>query len=1399
MRINNRTKRRATVLLLVVTLLALLFVIVTGYLSLARTNRAVTNEIQKSNLTDNLVKNMSDWGVSLIKEQIVGDTGQVLAGTSPDSYAQEDIPGYRLTNFLAPLEPYWDNTWTSMGSALESQLLVGSWSIFERIKWSSLTTLDRNIATENPASVSPPPVDQMRPMAMYELLRDYNPRNNDYTVLRSDVEWNARFSFMDADGDGVPDSHFLLTAPGTETANNMAGIALRLPRWGDGTDFQIWNLPLPGTVNDRVWQQYNENARYEVAMRIISHGGMVTLDSPTLYQNQNAYLPFNRYFTLGLFDAVRSPFDTQRMKNMYRNQEQNRLFDELHNYQGVIEKALRRRFILPAQVTGRTNLNPVTRIPTVLAELQGMSAAGYRGFSRTLFPSFQSVIQINNPQNWQRINIAEESGDDRRLGWARSVAYNPVEYNMTSGGTSLMQSSYTRRHLVTTVNNSDDLARRQTAAPPNPKAADPLGLDDTGARSALYEGELKFYLGEIDKAFEGPGATGTYYFKRDTDGKVLVERLARLYFEMLAGHSKVPGLPADDEWGILSDDIPSTGDSKQAVSRRQQAMMLAVNTIAFAAPRDTNTASEGRIPTVVYTDQRDINDPDDDYTYIGYAPQPFITEVIAYNARRDQDTDPARIAIAVELYNPNDPYYGTGASTLPPDIFALDLGQFALQVEEVTTGVSQVVLTGCGPTHQPNRLPGRSFITVALKPSNSGSNTHFNDVGASLSIGELDTNESKLNIRLLRASIAPPPSGTIQWYVIDEIQTSMPVTNPPDDNHHWSSVYRDTSAPQAPGLPYPMLGGNNLAATDANAMPYARWNMVMQGKERNRSFAGMPEKVTLNNARGLDPNIAAHYYDPDSYVGTGDSGEFGPTIPLLTMNAAPGRIELYPGDFRPTSFPTVGFTLLVPRFSHVLSNRLIANHGSASMPMGKVLYKQWEHQSYQSAGLVRKYPLDFGHMPVFDNNQKVMQNTYLAATVNQNVAGAPTQGVPWGQLVFDYFTTINPVADRNQDGVPDVDPLQIPGRVNINAAPWYVLSKLPLLGPRWDNGRLPILANPTGNPDLTWPSPAFWSQSCGTFIGWSGWNGTEYLTRRLLAETALDNGYVLDGRNLPFWDNADAIGNKTMAHDPQGIYRLGAWLAQAAASYRDGVQYLDGTIGDPAPNVRYRIYADSHLRGGSGQIKDSSGTTLSVLTSYRSIPGIGMYDYKAVRGASTNANADRPTQFGFVTIGELLNVKGFDSSMDYDLPPAPSAMTTLGRGDYLRAVSLLVLLDSQYLTTRSNTFTVYTSVMDRENPEASVRSQVTVDRSNLLPRLSYSFYDASGGTGGTYYPAIGANLTNLAGLPLVPTLIADRLDDSGNLGTNLYLDTPLVTNNVNEEPRVIAQQRVGYFNVQFDD
>jgi hypothetical protein len=66
--------------------------------------------------------------------------------------------------------------------------------------------------------------------------------------------------------------------------------------------------------------------------------------------------------------------------------------------------------------------------------------------------------------------------------------------------------------------------------------------------------------------------------------------------------------------------------------------------------------------------------------------------------------------------------------------------------------------------------------------------------------------------------------------------------------------------------------------------------------------------------------------------------------------------------------------------------------------------------------------------------------------------------LPWGQLVFDYFTALplsNPgpylVADPNMIGAPESQPrvdregARVYGRINLNAAPWTVLSGLPFV------------------------------------------------------------------------------------------------------------------------------------------------------------------------------------------------------------------------------------------------------------------------------------------------------------------------------------------------------------------
>jgi hypothetical protein len=67
--------------------------------------------------------------------------------------------------------------------------------------------------------------------------------------------------------------------------------------------------------------------------------------------------------------------------------------------------------------------------------------------------------------------------------------------------------------------------------------------------------------------------------------------------------------------------------------------------------------------------------------------------------------------------------------------------------------------------------------------------------------------------------------------------------------------------------------------------------------------------------------------------------------------------------------------------------------------------------------------------------------------------------LPWGQLVFDYFTAL-PLSAPGPYGVPgfypspgstprvDLNGLRVHGRININTAPWKVLAGLPLMDPQ---------------------------------------------------------------------------------------------------------------------------------------------------------------------------------------------------------------------------------------------------------------------------------------------------------------------------------------------------------------
>jgi hypothetical protein len=1409
MKMKSQRPRRATILLMVVSLLALLFVIVTGFLALARVDRGVVVDLRRADLSDAIAEDTNALAMSLIRDQLVDDTGRVLGGGGPQTCSLEDISGYRNSNWLAPLEPVWDPTF------LSSQFgWTGSWTVLEQLLWPAVTSLDASVSLDAPAP------RRLEPARLFELMRDY-----DFSQLAfgggstgfTNVQWNARNPFMDADGDGVPDSHFLITASATELANAAAGRWVQLPAYDDATNpnrFLIYAIPPAGWVglNYEKWQRYNEQARYDVALRIISHGGMVTLDSPTLYTAGNvAVTPFNRDFVVDQFDANRDPRD-RRMSMLYNTPaDEDRLFDELHANTAEVERGVRRRFLLPpaADLDGR---RAVRRVPPILAELQG-ELTTHDGFPRTFLPSLGGVQQFGEPENWQRINVGGDEATSDRLPWAWAVSLDPTTYDVGGNPALDRLRAYDTRHLITTVNYSDDLARKQAHGDPDP-------LDATlNNRLKSYRGELKFYLGEASKAYvDLGGGRYAYDYRR---GAVIVQRLARLFYDMLDSHDASD----TDGWGTVfeADKINST-DPEQVVSRRQQAFMLAVNTVAFAAPRDDDRSAErGRIDVVSYVDADapGIRTPE----YVGYAPQPFFSEAIAYN--EDQDDGDDHVAIAVELYNPNDLQPGFDATAPDNDPFALYLPQFAIAVGGVNPN-AEVPGThwrplGDNPEFQglppiPNlaqRMSGRSFLTFAIRDSTPSGTHHFDSyVGTrtlSLDIRRPGTSDRvKLDLwRQGRYYDSATNTAYWRWFHVDRIQVFYP------NRGDWASRYRDLAQAIHPTLPDPALSHQPyfgvVGGIDEVGQPvsrWARWSVVCAWDDDDTSdgesgfphneggptSGSPPSAIALRSALGASGQGAPAWFQRNAQ----NLEPLQPTlpiVPLMTMNAGPvgttgalyerlNNLAMFgnPDDLRPRSFPTVGFMLFVPRYSHVHQVMLPGpptpvfptNLGIvATRTMSQTLEKE-RYRKHSRAANPWQVPADFGHMPIFDNTQAVKSGSYFD---NTNGVGA----VPWGLLVFDYFTTLNPVQDRNGDSQPDVDPLRIPGRININTAPWYVLANLPMLGPD-ASGYLPIIPTGSGTPPAAYPSPSFWDPNVAVLSGVVNPGPSEH--HRLLAT---DPVYTHGGFDVPWAADASV-----------GRYRLGPWLAQAAAAYRDGVQYLPDPVNYSA--LPFARYADSHLRGGNGAqygppVNPASAPAYRPAT-YGVFPGGGTPN-GGIRGAAQAVSNARPQEYGFVTVGELLNVKGFDSSRHNELPAFPGdppQNTALGRGDFVKAVSLMVLLDSQYLTTRSNTFTIYASVMDREDPQASVRSQVTVDRSNLLPRLTYAFYDPATGS---QYSVAQADLTNptITQLPLVPLL----LDLQPQPITDGIPETPIRLTNDDAEPQVVAEQRVGYFNARYDD
>lgn len=184
-----------------------------------------------------------------------------------------------------------------------------------------------------------------------------------------------------------------------------------------------------------------------------------------------------------------------------------------------------------------------------------------------------------------------------------------------------------------------------------------------------------------------------------------------------------------------------------------------------------------------------------------------------------------------------------------------------------------------------------------------------------------------------------------------------------------------------------------------------------------------------------------NYSDPPDDAHT--FGEFNGNPSLLI---SPVRVEFANTGSLRSAFPTTGSLLMIMAVANE-QNTAFTSHLVGTAP----------------------YPVDNGRMPVFDVEKKHHVDPQSdptrindMATVNGTTLDRPgdVMHLPWGQLVFDYFTTLpltapGPYAINPTDGLLLIDPhapprvtddgLRVHGRVNLNAAPWKVLEGVPFV------------------------------------------------------------------------------------------------------------------------------------------------------------------------------------------------------------------------------------------------------------------------------------------------------------------------------------------------------------------
>lgn len=540
----------------------------------------------------------------------------------------------------------------------------------------------------------------------------------------------------------------------------------------------------------------------------------------------------------------------------------------------------------------------------------------------------------------------------------------------------------------------------------------PFGLDGTGDPRL---GHIKLSLPELDNM---PDLTPVDRLHR-------VRMLQDEFLLMLRNRRDFNGDGIVDTAMNANFNVPN-----DVRARAVQAAMLAANFIDYVDNNDTPTrveviddngnpvfGTDGVTPLAVY----------------GFERQPFITEVYVYakdspSYLQGGPVEQSSAIIAIELYNP----YESPIVLSDYELTDLSTDPLILDHEINLTPLERLSFESLASYPNGGQIPAKSYATFYSKYCTTAPVSQAN---AQLQLGsEFGIDDSSV-IALVRELDDGSGSNTVPVIVDTMVFDSAD----PRVMHDDGSALAGGADPE---LKAPLGDGEIRAIsvqrdTTAN---FWRWTVPVATRTWQLGEASLgADNRTANDQSELTSVYPVH-------LDTSNEQKFA------------------------KAFPTTGSMLLVSRMAHVYDKVASPKSNPSSQlttAFNRVHSALLGVTSQGDRNILGEFDqIDNGRLPVFGVRPSVAQpreRELPAQIVPGQVEGMDT--LPWGQLVFDYFTAIpfvpcanggvgfppDPTCNRDYPKV-DQEGMRVHGRININTASQHVLANLPML----DEALLPL-------------------------------------------------------------------------------------------------------------------------------------------------------------------------------------------------------------------------------------------------------------------------------------------------------------------------------------------------------